>query len=598
MYKVSDFYEEQIRQDIRNLSYIKVKFGLVNPDAVKNAYLASTSPKLSFATDPELQDLNKVARWYSTLETNFWVLDGSMNIYPTNKNYQGYISSQLSSGDTCEYEDGIHFVIGFTSGVYAFRGLTFTFDNIQNVYPTEIQLIGYLNDTQIYTSTVHVNSAEFTLEQDIPDVGSYINKLEVICTKSSTPNRRLRLQDITLGVIKTMTSDIITSATWTRSNDLMNTVLPSNAFSFSFYDINNEYNPDNPEGIWEYLETGQAVSFTLGYELNDGSIEWIPGSTLYTTGNPSVDNSGALANVTFSTNSQLQSLTDVYNEGTYYAPGMSLYMLADNILRWCGLVDNSDRALYTLSPKLRDYKFNGVLPAKEARQLLQLIANAGMCLVNVDRSGQIVFFKRNTVDSGFSYQLSDIMSSMPSINKYPYLKTLSVLVNEYKADVESTELTSLEISGATSTEYTLEFSPATNIQIKASNGLSLDKVVGIYGQKAIVKVTGSGTLSITGNQILTNTYRVSKTYNLVGEDCELENELICSQEQAIEYLDWMAEVLQKRNVYTFEDRGFPEVDETDIISISTMFTDVKQGIITKSYIEFNGALSGSTEVLG
>ena len=598
MYQVSNFYEEQIRQDIRNLSYIKVKFGLVNPDAVKNAYLVSTSPKLSFATDPELQNLNKVARWYSTLETNFWVLDGSMNIYPTNNNYQGYISSQLSSEDTCEYPDGIHFVIGFTSGVYAFRGLTFTFDNIQNVYPTEIQIIGYLNDTQIYSSTVEVNSAEFTLEQDIPEVGSYINKLEIICTKSSTPNRRLRLQDITLGVIKTMTSDIITSATWTRSNDLMNTVLPSNALSFSFYDINNEYNPDNPEGIWEYLETGQAVSFTLGYELNDGSIEWIPGSTLYTTGNPSVDNSGALANVTFSTNSQLQSLTDIYNEGTYYAPGMSLYMLADNILRWCGLVDDADHALYTLSPKLRNYKFNGVLPAKEARQLLQLIANAGMCLVNVDRSGQIVFFERSTVESEFAYQLSDIMSSMPSINKYPYLKTLSVLVNEYKADSESTELTSLDISGATSTEYTLEFSPATNVLISTSDGLTLDKIVGVYGQKAVVKVTGSGTLSLTGNQILTNTYRVSKTYNLVGEDCELENELICSQEQAIEYLDWMAEVLQKRNVYTFEDRGFPEVDETDIISISTMFTDVKQGIITKSQIEFNGALSGSTEVLG
>lgn len=595
MYDVSSAYKEQIKKTIRNLSYIKIQFGIVDPDAVKVAELSGVSPMLPFATYPELQDIDEVQRWYSTLETNFWLLDGSLEVAPEENQdlYQSYISSQLSDESEGTYTASIQMTISFGGESFMFRGFSFTFDTIQENYPTEIIITGYLNDTQVYTSTVNPEKAQWVHEENTPLVDTIIFSF----TKNKVPNRRLRIQDLILGVIKIIDSDTLTDSTYTRSNDLMNTILPSTAFTFSFYDVNNEYNPDNPEGVWEYLETGQSVSFKYGYQLDSGLIEWMPGGSLVTEGTPTVSNSGALSKVSFSTVSRLQLLTDSYAYDVYRANGITLYDLIDSLFEWSGLIDASGAKLYTLDDKLKDYTFTGVLPVQEVKQSVQLIANAGMCLIHTDRSGKVVFTNRSTLDPEFSYQSTDIMKTMPQINKYPYLKTLSVSVNNYTVSSESEEICSVDIVDALNTEYVVEHDAATNLSVVTDSTLTLNETVGHYAYRSIVKVTGSGKLAIHGNKIETSSYKVSKQCNEVGEDCELENILICSKEHALAYLDWMAEVLEKRNVYSFDDRGFPEVDEADNVNIDTMYTEQKSSTITRTVIKYNGTLSGSTEVL-
>ena len=113
MYKVSREYSEQIKKPLRALSYIKVKFGLVSPDAVSDAEITSTSPKLPFAESPELVDDKEVTTLYSTLEPNFWLLDGSMDILPDSGDtkYQAYISDSMSSIDTAESVSYTHLTL-------------------------------------------------------------------------------------------------------------------------------------------------------------------------------------------------------------------------------------------------------------------------------------------------------------------------------------------------------------------------------------------------------------------------------------------------------------------------------------------------------
>ena len=256
------------------------------------------------------------------------------------------------------------------------------------------------------------------------------------------------------------------------------------------------------------------------------------------------------------------------------------------------------KILSLLDHILKIYAEKNPLPSTEVKQILQLIANAGMCLLNVDRDGKITFTTRNSNVSEFQFTLKDIKDSSPDIKKYPYLKTLYVKVKEYSVDTATTTIVSVDIIGATSTEYSVEFSAATDLSVSVSSGLTLVEIKGLYATHADIVLTGTGTITISGKALIENEYIVSKNCNPVGEDCMLENDLIGSREHALQYLDWMAEILQMRNVYLFSDRGFPEIDEADIITIDTAFTDLKQVIITSTKVEYNGGLSGETEVLG
>lgn len=592
MYDVSTQYKQQIKQTFRNESLIQIKFGLVDPDAVDNAYINETSPQAPFSEDPELVDDEVVSELYATLEQNFWLLDGSMRILPDAEPYQhqGYVSQELSSGSDCSYESGIFFTVKFNSGFYAFRGMTFTFDTVQGNYPTSVTITGFLEGEQVFSATKTIDAVEYLIETNIP----YVDTLTFTFGKSKLPGRRMRIQDLILGVVKVIDSATLSTSSWSRTNDLMNTVLPTNEFTFSFYDVKGEYNPDNPEGIWEYLDRGQSIDVKYGYTMNDGSVMWIPATTLYTDGTPSVTNEGSLSQVTFSAMSRLQMLTDTYDVDVYSASGRTLYSLAETLLQWSGLSATD----YILCNKMKDYTFYGVLPPQEVRELLQLIANASMCLLSVDRNGKIVFSERPTTSSGFTFELTDVLNAAPSINKYPYLKKLSTYVYKYTVAGASESISSLEVSGATNQDFEITYSAATDVTITSNSGITVNSIKGTYANKMIVNLTGTGTLEISGKLVNSNTSKVSQSFNVVGEDCELDNFLICSADHASEYITWTGEILNKRNVYTFADRGFPEIDPTDKISIETLFTDSKDVLITGSEITYNGGLSGSTEVLG
>ena len=596
MQVVSDAYKEQIKQDVRNVSYMEIRFGLTDPDAIKVAS-ADNNGQMPFSENPDMTDFKEVSFRYGTFEPGIWLLDGSVKTISTPYEYQGYVSDKISD-ENCMYANTPIITVTFSEGEYAFRGLTFNFDSIQDMYPRHVIVKGYYQDNLIYTRDDVVDKSFYVFYHPIPNEGEFVDKLEIIFDESVLPCYRLRMEDLTLGVIKIIDSNTLLDATWSRTNDLMNTVMSDNSMDFSFYDLVKEYNPDNPEGVWEYLETGQLVTFKYGYELEDGSIYWIPGCKLYTDGTPSVKNGGSLSEVTFTTTSKLQLLTDVYDEFVYSPSGITMYDFAESILQYFEVVDINGNPEYELDESMKNYVYTGVFEPMEANKLLQLIANASMCILSVNRNGRIVFSKRNAEPSGFNYKDTDILNSTPDITKYPYLKNLSVDVKTYSIAAEVEEVTSVDITDANQTTYVLTYSPATSLKVTATSGLTINKTNKLLTCKAEVVLTGTGTLTITGKTFEESVVSVTKQCNIVGEDCNIDTALITDTRYADEYLDWMAEILQKRNVYTFDDRGFPEVDETDIVGVDTAFTIDKPVAITGIKIKYNGALSGEVEVLG
>lgn len=593
---VSDAYREQSKKDVRDISYMEIRFGIVDPDAVSNA-IENVNGQMPFSENPDMTDFKDVEVRYGTFEPGIWLLDGATLTLSEPYKYQGFVSDKISDVN-CIYATTPIITVTFTEGEYAFRGLTFNFDTIQDMYPRKIKVTGYYQNSKIYEGEATVTGSFYIYPHAIPNEGEYVDKIDIEFTESVLPYYRLRVEDLTLGIVKIIGEDSLTDSSWTRSNDLMNTVMSDNSLNFTFYDVLKEYNPDNPEGVWEYLETGQPVNFKYGYRLEDGSIFWIQGCKLYTDGTPSVKNGGSLSEVSFTATSRLQLLTKIYDEFMYSPSGITLYDLAENILQFCEVVDVNGNPEYELDESMKNYVYTGVFDPMESNQLLQLIANASMCILTINRNGRIVFSKRNTEHSGFYYKDSDIKTRTPDIQKYPYLKDLSVAVKTYTIATDEGEVTNIDVVGANQTVYTLTYSPATSLKVAASGGLTINKTNKLLTCKAEVVVTGTGTLSITGKSFEEGSITVTKNCNKAGEDCQIDTALITDLNHAEEYLDWMADVLQLRNVYTFEDRGFPEVDEADIVGVDTAFTVDKDVTVTGITIEYNGALSGNVEVLG
>lgn len=598
MYQVSTQYLEQIRKPIRNFSYIKIMFGLTDPDADSEAVI-SNNGQMPWSENPEVENLHSVNSVYATLELNRWVLNGKQNLLPDSApyNYQAFVSDKVSNSEGI-FENGTVLTITFAVGYYSFSGLTFTFDSFLQDYPATVNVKGYLNNELVYDNTKSIDSVNFEYAEKIPGTNGFINKLVISITGTSLPYRRVRVEDIVLGLLKSITEKVLITSNWKRKNDLMNTTLPDEAFDFTFYDIDKQYNPDNPEGLWEYIETGQQVTFSYGYQLDDGTIEWIPGSKYITDGSPIVENGNTLPQVTFKTVSPIQALSGVYDEGIYSAIAVTLYDLADTILYWAGIHDSSGNKKYVLDESLKNFVTTKPLPVLSVRELLQLIANEGMCLLYTDRQGYITIAPRKTNSSGFSYTFEDMLTSVPSISKYPFLKTLYVKYSLAQPATEVAELTTFEVDNANGELYTIEYDAATSISATASEGVAINEIVGLYAYRAKLRITGTGTVTISGKKLIYSDYVDYKQFNVTGEDCSIETQLIENKTQADNYIDWMSDILTLRGDYVFNDRGFPEVDVCDIINVDTAYTEGKPVYLVGSNISFNGGLNCESEVLG
>lgn len=596
MYNVSEAYKTEMRQEVRNFSYMKIKFGVTDPDALRYGYVSATSSKLAYSSEPDLVDEKNVSRRYGTLEPGFWLLDGSKNTFPTNAGWQGFVSTGLSN-DAGVISSPASITIKFKQGdYYRFFGLTFRFDVKCQEWPENVTIKSYQNGALIDTQTHTVDNYEFVVESGIPaGEDTYLDTLVVEFSKTRIPRRRFRLEGITLGVYKNINESRIINAEWNRSNDLMNTTAPIDEFNFSFYDEERFYNPENPSGIWSYLDEGQQITTQYGYELDDGSIEWVPGGSHYTNGAPTVDDSGVLSQVSFKAVSRIQSLNDVYEAGIYNDSGVTLYQLAVDVLTFMDLKP----ADYVLSNSLKSYSTKAPLPVLTARELLQLIANAGMCVLYVNRNNQIVFETRNnSTVQDFTFNNDCVYDAQPTLKKYPVLKELTTVVHRLVKGAELEELATVDIETATGEIYTVDYEMGIGIQITVSTGLTLNQTYMIGSYRAKVQLTGSGTLTVKGYPINDYTYSITNAFNVKGDPCSVDNQLITHEGHCRLFNSWLASVLSRRNQYHFEERGFPEIDIADNVLIDTYYVAEGQATVVANKISYNGALKAETEVLG
>lgn len=581
---------EQLKKPKRNLGFLKVKFNIVDPE---------TNPDLSSNSEEIFSDLDNIkettipqSKNYATLEKNFWLLNDSQPIYGSEELEQTYVSSYMSDKN-CLFSDKA--CITLTSSVYLTTlGLTMVFDSIDKNYAKKLKVKAYRDSTMIMDKDYTLNSySDRLIFADNEELVRW-NKIEIYFIESSLPYRRIRVNQLLFGIMETYTDENLISAESKEKTTMINSELPTHTFKFTIDNMNKLFNPDNPQGWYRYILQQQPISYEWGYQLDDGTIEWILGGKMLLTGSVEVGEN----QVSFSTTSLINYLTKVYKKGVYNSSGRSLYDLAVDVLE----DSNIDSSQYNLWSGLKSIKTDAPLPKLEARQLLQIIATTGNCILFTNRENVINIQPFNYVlnPDGMSY---DFITSNPVVKVQSELHNTIIYINHYSKEDNVSELfknESLEITGTKTIE--IEYDLATDISATITGGTIVNAIY--YGRYAILKITNTGedtiSLKVSGKKINNSQTIDSKQFNDDGENIEYKNDLITQMvenSKETKLKDFIGNWYNNRNIYSFENRGDIVKDTREIIPIETDFSNSLIGYLVENNIKYDGAWSGNSVVV-
>lgn len=581
---------EQLKKPKRNLGFLKVKFNIVDPE---------TNPDLSSNSEEIFSDLDNIkettipqTKNYATLEKNFWLLNDSQPIYGSEELEQTYVSSYMSDKN-CLFSDKA--CITLTSSIYLTTlGLTMVFDSIDKNYAKKLKVKAYRDSTMIMDKDYTLSSySDRLIFADNEELVRW-NKIEIYFIESSLPYRRIRVNQLLFGIMETYTDENLISAESKEKTTMINSELPTHTFKFTIDNMNKLFNPDNPQGWYRYILQQQPISYEWGYQLDDGTIEWILGGKMLLTGSVEVGEN----QVSFSTTSLINYLTKVYKKGVYNSSGRSLYDLAVDVLE----DSNIDSSQYNLWSGLKSIKTDAPLPKLEARQLLQIIATTGNCILFTNRENVINIQPFNYVlnPDGMSY---DFITSNPVIKVQSELHNTIIYINHYSKEDNVSELfknESLEITGTKTIE--IEYDLATDISATITGGTIVN--ANYYGRYAILKITNTGedtiSLKVSGKKINNSQTIDSKQFNDDGENIEYKNDLITQMVESskeTKLKDFIGNWYNNRNIYSFENRGDIVKDTREIIPIETDFSNSLIGYLVENNIKYDGAWSGNSVVV-
>lgn len=581
---------EQLKKPKRNLGFLKVKFNIVDPE---------TNPDLSSNSEEIFSDLDNIkettipqSKNYATLEKNFWLLNDSQPIYGSEELEQTYVSSYMSDKN-CLFSDKA--CITLTSSVYLTTlGLTMVFDSIDKNYAKKLKVKAYRDSTMIMDKDYTLSSySDRLIFADNEELVRW-NKIEIYFIESSLPYRRIRVNQLLFGIMETYTDENLISAESKEKTIMINSELPTHTFKFTIDNMNKLFNPDNPQGWYRYILQQQPISYEWGYQLDDGTIEWILGGKMLLTGSVEVGEN----QVSFSTTSLINYLTKVYKKGVYNSSGRSLYDLAVDVLE----DSNIDSSQYNLWSGLKSIKTDAPLPKLEARQLLQIIATTGNCILFTNRENVINIQPFNYVlnPDGMSY---DFITSNPVVKVQSELHNTIIYINHYSKEDNVSELfknESLEITGTKTIE--IEYDLATDISATITGGTIVS--ANYYGRYAMLKITNTGedtiSLKVSGKKINNSQTIDSKQFNDDGENIEYKNDLITQMVESskeTKLKDFIGNWYNNRNIYSFENRGDIVKDTREIIPIETDFSNSLIGYLVENNINYDGAWSGNSVVV-
>ena len=372
MKSVSNAYKASMKAMLRNRSYVRITFGNVDTTAATDGEWESNGA----ASISEFETVDYAYQYgdtYAALELNRWALDGKTLIVPTGEVVQdGFISSLMSDAEGNFSTPPV--ITREFSLKHIFPGLTLTFDTRQQEWPLEVTADFYLNGEVVDTQTVSITSVQTTISTTATEVDKV-----TITFDRCLPYRRPRLENVLYGLNVQFVNKDIVSTQQKHDVDPLSRRLPTETMQFTILDYEHKYDPDNPAGIYAYVDKNSPIEIQFGYELPDGSVEWLKPDNYVLNAKPSAQNN----QTTFNGTGLIGSLT-----GTFYKSKLgskSLYDMAQEVLLDAGLtLTEQGENPWEIDDALKDMFTTAALPIDTHMNCLQLIAHAACCRLYTD----------------------------------------------------------------------------------------------------------------------------------------------------------------------------------------------------------------------
>lgn len=372
MKSVSNAYKASMKAMLRNRSYVRITFGNVDTTAATDGEWESNGA----ANISEFETVDYAYQYgdtYVSLELNRWALDGKSLLVPTGEDVQdGFISSLMSDAEGNFTTPPV--ITREFSLKHIFPGLTLTFDTRQQEWPLEVTADFYLNGAVVDTQTVSITSVQTTISTTATEVDKV-----TITFDRCLPYRRPRLENVLYGLNVQFVNKDIVSTQQKHDVDPLSRRLPTETMQFTILDYEHKYDPDNPAGIYAYVDKNSPIEIQFGYELPDGSVEWLKPDNYVLNAKPSAQNNQA----TFNGTGLIGSLT-----GTFYKSKLgskSLYNMAEEVLLDAGLtLTEQGTNPWEIDEALKDMFTTAALPIDTHMNCLQLIAHAACCRLYTD----------------------------------------------------------------------------------------------------------------------------------------------------------------------------------------------------------------------
>lgn len=363
MQEVSQKYKELMKRKwIDQLCHMRVTIGVINQEAQSSMSVSNKEDCEYYSNFYKPLNNYLVKELYAACDRNYTIVDHGMYFLPREQEMavlnQGIVTKELKGALLFAFPDP-----------YDIKGLTIEFGD---VYPVDFRIESNTNIVEI----VGNSTGRFVTEE----VFDQITYLKIIPKKMVHGENRLRIHQMAVGIGIYFSGHEIKTSSKQEYISPISEELPTIDFSLTVENIDRKFDIENKGSSVNYLEENQEVEVLYGQDLDDGSTEWIPGLTLLLADWSVNDDEMVFAAV-----DRFSKMNETYYRGKYYPKGISLYDLAVDVLQDAAI----DMRTVWIDPYLKDVFVNNPIPAVAHKEALQLIANAGRCVLSQGRNGNI-----------------------------------------------------------------------------------------------------------------------------------------------------------------------------------------------------------------
>lgn len=362
MQSVSQAYKQSMKQVLRNRSYMKVTIGVINQEAQRKAYVSNPDAYAYFSNLERPFNNYAVDYLYATGEQNYSAVDGSMVFLPRSAT-EVVMNAGIVTNELLESIE-IRFNIA-----YDIKGLTIEFGKS---YP-----VNFIIESDNNSVSITGNSQGNFIT---PEIFMQATFIRIIPLAMVIGQGRLRIHQITMGVGIYFDNKKIVSSSLKDYVSPISQSMPAIDFNLTVDNQDMAFNIENETSTVNFLETGQECKVEYGYDVEDDVTEWMPGAKLFLKNWSADDKQMKCVAV-----DRFEYMQGSYYKGKFYPNGISLYALAIDVLMDAGV----DPREYWLDGYLKDVIVCNPLPVVSHKEALQIIANAGRCILSQDREAKI-----------------------------------------------------------------------------------------------------------------------------------------------------------------------------------------------------------------